>query len=209
MQSFFIWIFEQLFPQRCCVCKALDKQEFCFSCKSTIILNPMCVNRDSLSIYTLYDYNQLIIQIALKQWKYARRKSISETLLEGANLKELREYDEIIPVPMHRRREVERGTNHAELLAFQVSKVIKKPCSKKLKRTRSTTQQAKLNKQERRKNLENAFKVVGDVSEKKILLVDDIVSTGETLQACKKSLEQAGAKQIGAFCLARNQKNSL
>ncbi len=209
MQSFLIWLIQQLFPQRCCSCRKLSEQVICYACKSELYLDPKWVSRGEMDIYTLYDYAQRGIPLVLKQWKYTRKQQASALLLQETDLDELGHYDSVVPVPMHKKREVERGENHAELLAKEITEKLGLACKKSLKRIKATQQQAKLNKQERKNNLKKAFVVKDDVKGKYILLVDDIVSTGTTLLACKKVLEDAGAAQVDAFCLARNQKNSL
>ncbi len=114
--------------------------------------------------------------------------------------------DLIAPVPLHPRRFAERGFNQAELIAQDVGKSSGIPVSSDLlKRVRYTRIQARLNKDERIKNIKDAFKINKDIDikNKNILLVDDVFTTGSTLQECAKVLKQAGASSVRGFSVAR------
>ena len=113
--------------------------------------------------------------------------------------------DYIVPVPLHYRRFFKRGYNQSEVIASMLAKQLNKPYKNLLKRTRSTQRQATLSREERLKNLQGAFAVKkpAHVSGKKILLVDDVLTTGATLHACAEALQQAGSAEILVFTLAR------
>lgn len=113
--------------------------------------------------------------------------------------------DIIIPVPLHKRRYVERGFNQAEILAQRVAIQLAIPMSNNVRRARYTRQQAKLNREERLKNLDSAF-VVDDAEKlvgKHILIVDDVFTTGSTLNECAKALREVGVGEITSFSIAR------
>ena len=112
-------------------------------------------------------------------------------------------YDCIIPIPLHPARLSERGYNQSELLAREVSKLCGiEVRTDIIERKRNTKQQSKLSKKERGKNLLNAFTVKGDLSGKSILLLDDVITTGNTICACAEALTAAGAKDVRAVSLA-------
>ena len=113
--------------------------------------------------------------------------------------------DLIVPVPLHPRRFAERGFNQAELIGRLVSAVIRRPVVKALRRERYTAVQARLKRAERRENVRQAFVSKKDarLDGKKILLVDDVYTTGATLQECARVLRQAGAGQVMGFTVAR------
>lgn len=113
--------------------------------------------------------------------------------------------DYIIPVPLHRRRQAERGFNQAQVVAQLLSKKIKIPLALFLTRSRSTKQQAKLSRAERKKNVSEAFtmRTKIEIKDKTILLVDDVYTTGSTLQECAKVLINHGAQKVIGFTLAR------
>ena len=127
---------------------------------------------------------------------------LSAPLLNGNDFSDI---DYIVPVPLHYRRYFKRTYNQSELLASMLAKKINIPCCNLLKRVRSTQRQATLSREERLKNLKGAFaaKNPDKISGKKILLVDDVLTTGATLHACAEALHQAGAAKIVVFALAR------
>ena len=112
--------------------------------------------------------------------------------------------DCVTPVPMHPRRVRRRGYNHALLLAREVATGLGKPLEEVLVRTRNTRQQARLNDTQRLHNLDGAFAVSGDIAGKRVLLVDDVCTTGATANACAKALLENGASTVllVCFCLA-------
>jgi len=109
------------------------------------------------------------------------------------------EIDAIAFVPMHKKKEALRGYNQARLLAEYLAKELKKPLLKKnLIKIKETKDQNKLSKIERQVNLLDSFKAINchQFSGKKILLVDDIITTGATIGECGKELIQRGARKI-------------
>ena len=114
--------------------------------------------------------------------------------------------DCVVPVPMHVRRARSRGANHALLLAREVAAGLDLPLEEALIRTRNTRQQARLSDAERLHNLDGAFAVAGDVSGRRILLVDDVCTTGATANACAEALLQAGATAVLLACFSQAHK---
>ena len=117
----------------------------------------------------------------------------------------LREIDALVPVPLHAVRMREREFNQAALLAGQLSKERGIPVAEVLKRVRSTGTQTKLDRRRRRQNLRNAFtlKSGSKVEGMSLLLVDDVLTTGSTLDACASVLMEHGASSVCALTLAR------
>lgn len=111
--------------------------------------------------------------------------------------------DVIVPVPMHRRRELARGLNHAAHLADALSRQLGVPVEAGgLMRIRHTRQQARLARAERGQNLVGAFAANGAVKGKFVLLVDDVLTTGETANGCAQALMKAGARGVQLIALA-------
>ncbi len=110
--------------------------------------------------------------------------------------------ESVCAVPLHPKRQRQRGFNQSELIALEVAKERALPFLKALERTRSTRQQAKLHGLERQKNVENAFKANSSLKGN-VLLVDDVFTTGATLRDCERALLEAGAKQVYFMVLAR------
>ncbi len=111
--------------------------------------------------------------------------------------------DYIVPVPLHKRRLAERGFNQAELIANSLSLVTQIPVKNLLVRTKKTQQQAKLDVNNRAKNLKNAFICKYKLNNQTILLVDDVYTTGSTLDSAAKVLSTSGVQKITGFTLAR------
>jgi len=112
--------------------------------------------------------------------------------------------DVVVPVPLHWRRLLKRRYNQAALLALEISKrsaLRYEPAL--LKRTRHTPVQGHLSRMARQKNLQGAFQVIGDIDGLRILLVDDVMTTGATVLGCTKALLGAGAKEVRVVTLAR------
>ncbi len=114
--------------------------------------------------------------------------------------------DMIMPVPLHAKRLRQRGFNQALLLAHRMSERHGLPLVyDNLIRQRSTRPQVELKGDERIKNVKGAFTLrqPGKVEEKNIILVDDVFTTGATMNECAQVLKQAGATHVTAFTLAR------
>jgi ComF family protein len=118
--------------------------------------------------------------------------------------------DFLIPIPLHKRKFRERGYNQAEAIARGVSAVAGIPVRADIvRRTRFTETQTKLNVEARQKNMEDAFRVIPPKNEllrgKRCILVDDVITTGATLNACAEELRNAGASSVVAASLALAQ----
>jgi len=113
--------------------------------------------------------------------------------------------DCIVPIPLHALREFNRGYNQSELLAKQLSKRLNISLNRNLiKRVRATPKQSNLNKRHRQKNLRNAFAVNTKATiPKYIALIDDVMTTGATLEAATQTLLNAGVERVDVWCLAR------
>ena len=113
--------------------------------------------------------------------------------------------DMIVPVPLHWQRYLQRSYNQSALLAKMLSRKINISYKSPLKRIRKTPRQATLSRQERLENLKDAFIVPtpAKVAGKKILLVDDVLTTGATLHCCAEALLKAGAESVVIFTVAR------
>lgn len=116
-----------------------------------------------------------------------------------------REFDLIIPVPLHPARQRERGFNQAALLADLVSRKLSIPACPLLQRIRYTTTQTAFDRAERMENLRGAFRLrkKADVQQLRVLLIDDVLTTGSTLSECARVLKGAGATSVHAATAAR------
>jgi len=115
--------------------------------------------------------------------------------------------DLLLPVPLARCRLRERGFNQAGMLGRWLSAQVGVRCDEKLLlRTRETPAQQRLNAKARRRNLRQAFAVMGELTGKHVAVVDDVLTTGATAQAIAQVLRKAGARRVDVYCLARTPK---
>lgn len=122
------------------------------------------------------------------------------------------EVDVVVPVPLHWRRLLGRYYNQAAWLAYGLADQLQLPCQPQwVRRVRHTPPQARLSREERQRNMKRAFAVPASrhaaVAGKRILLVDDVMTTGATIEACADALKDAGAGDIYAVTLARTVRN--
>jgi len=119
--------------------------------------------------------------------------------------KSIRNWDLLIPIPLHKVKLRSRGFNQSELIVNAIAEVcsIKKD-NKILTRHRYTKNQAALPMKERAANVRGAFSVIDNlnIEGKKIILVDDVITTGSTMLECMKVLKEAGAKEVAALSAA-------
>jgi len=111
-------------------------------------------------------------------------------------------FEAVVPVPLHRSRLRRRGFNQAELLARGVAREINAPVSDTLQVVRRTRDQVELSAAGRRANVEGAY-AARDRARGRVLLIDDVFTTGATMSACAETLLRAGAREVQALSLCR------
>jgi ComF family protein len=151
------------------------------------------------------------IREAIQNYKYRQalwlQADLTQLLVALAHVEFAEEsVDAIMPVPLHRRRRRSRGFNQSELLAKGLGREIKVPLMlKNLVRIRYTITQTSLSANARMNNVHGAFATrhETDIAGKRILLLDDVMTTGATLSECARVLKNAGASFVVAFAVAR------
>jgi ComF family protein len=149
------------------------------------------------------------LKSVLQRYKYSPDISLAPSLAELVAERcplSATEYDVIMPVPLHVTRLRWRGFNQAQFLAHALSRKNRVPIDAlSLKRTRATLPQVELNERQRRRNVARAFDVVrpARVRGRRILLVDDVYTTGATVDECSQALLKAGAASFDVLVLAR------
>ena len=159
----------------------------------------------------IFLYQGIIRRIILK-YKFQEESYLYKTfvnfLLKNKNFFEkIEKYDTIVPVPISKKRKKKRGYNQSELLAkeiaYNANLVLEKESLYKIK---DIVEQSKLNKENRLKNIQGVYELVNKekLNKKKILLIDDIYTTGSTVNECSKVLREAKPKKIGVLTLAKD-----
>ena len=181
---------------------------FCPTCRTFLNQSTRrcssCLGSSSLSFNRSLGLFDPYYQTLLHHFKYKRKISLGKEL--GKRLGELlkqdefsKDYDYLMPVPLHNARERERGYNQSKILAEEISELTFLPLlDKVLIRKKNTRDQTNLNAEERERNVRGAF-VVRDNIElkgKKVILVDDVMTTGATLKECSRVLKEAGVKEV-------------
>ncbi len=181
----------------------LNAQGLCGLCAAGLI------RFDAAYSYGGYEGN---LRTLLHLYKYQRMRPLSVPLgrLMMRALPRDERIDAIVPMPLHWRRWLSRGFNQSDLLAREVGARSGLPVEDLLRRTRNTKVQAGLSGRERRQNVKDSF-ALPDPSRAKdrcLLLVDDVLTTGATLNAASGALKQAGARRIAILTLARPDRRS-
>lgn len=193
-----------LFPVFCLGC-GREGELVCGSCFQTIDTKGL-LGHFHLAI-TPYHEDWLIGKI-VREFKYNYVEEMSvviEKLVREFVVKHgdyFLNIDGVVPVPLHKKRRVERGFNQSEFLAQVVGRMINKPVMEALKRERNTKHQARLGREERLINVKEAFTALRQITGR-ILLVDDVYTTGSTMRECADTLLEAGANKVFGFSLAR------
>lgn len=148
------------------------------------------------------------LERVLGAFKFGRHQfladPLSALLMETLTGRDDRSFDCVVPVPMHPRKERERGFNQAELLAHELAKRTPYPLRRDLlRKTELRRPQSSLAKAERAANVRGAFTASEGSKGASVLLIDDICTTGETLNACAAALLKKGAERVCAVVVAR------
>ncbi len=177
----------------CHRCRGSKEKQY----KCSTIRSAFMYNKAGRSLVLAFKYN---MDLSLQ-------KFLSEHLISAFyKYNEIRDVDILIPIPLQRHKQNHRGFNQSELLANNLSSHIKKPMlTSVLIKHKKTKTQAFLNREERIRNVKDAFKCIGveKIKNKNILLVDDVATTSSTLESCAIELKKHGAKKVYALTLAR------
>ncbi|GIV01221.1 MAG: amidophosphoribosyltransferase [Fimbriimonadales bacterium] len=207
-------------PPKCCLCYDLDTPPICSECDAKLVPAwlggcprcgtgpaadcPFCIGLEGLDGARAAYVYEGAAGLAVRRLKFHRLVALGRPMsermlpvLESA----FPDADLIVPVPMHRLRMAMRGFNQSELLcsAFPQDRVRRDA----LFRIRYTRQQARLRGKERALSLRGAFRATPEVAGRRVLLVDDVMTTGATLRECADTLRSAGAVWVGALTFAR------
>ncbi len=204
-----------LYPPKCAGCDKMGEGVWCPNCERNVRLllaphhiQPLVLSDTvQLPVLSATTFDSPLRE-AIHEFKYNGTPALAAPLAHYLVLAWQRvnwPIDLIIPVPLYKRRRQERGYNQSEFLAIELARAMGLSINPSaLTRTRNTEQQAHLDAEMRRQNVADAFAAVpGLVEGKRVLLVDDVLTTGSTLRACALSLLQSGAADVSAMTLAR------
>jgi len=205
-----------IYPNVCGICDKICKENLCKKCE--IKLN----NIEKFKVDTYKEKNftkhiylfkyEGIIKENLIKFKFNEKpfiyKSFANFLIKNKKIcRFLKSYDIIIPVPIHYNRKVTRGYNQSALIAKELAKNLcinyeKNVLYKKIDNKPQSTK----NKEERKANVIGVYHTKNEykICNKKIILLDDIYTTGSTVNECAKVLKQAGAKRVDVITIAKD-----
>lgn len=227
------FLLKALYPQTCYFCGTLNKTPICQACQKKIVYikEPRCKKCGKPIRYAEKEYcedcqkrqfyfeqgrsiwlHKEPVTWSVYQFKYHNRRVFAEFYakelwrLYGKKLKDWG-IEAIIPVPLHWRRKRDRGFNQAELVARKLGKYARIPVhTRAVMRVRYTKRQKELNDKERKKNLKGAFRVSkGWKKVSKVLLIDDIYTTGNTIDEIARELKANGVEKIWFLTISIGQ----
>lgn len=223
MKTIITRLIDSVFAQHCLLCKTKSALIICTECKhqlkSHTIRCPRCARPSPSNLaciscqhtpplfdkaYACFDYKG-VIKHSIQQFKY--HEALYFAPFFAACLHEMIDWsdvDAILAVPLHRKRLISRGYNQSQQLAKRLGRKTGKPVvSHYVKRMKNTAPQHTLDKTARAKNPKGAFKLIKPIPYKKLLIIDDVMTTASTLNALCKTLQQAGSHHIIVACVAR------
>ena len=223
--SFFEKLIRLIYPVKCMVCDTILSEDaalyICDPCKKSlprykgkIVKNMSLPYLDG--IFAAF-YYQDGIETAIHNMKFKNHPKLAKTIgillcEELIKQETLPDIDYIVPIPMHPKKKRQRGYNQSELLARQAAQFLQKEVRTDiLIKTKNTKSQSLLKREERLINLESAFEVNDDIAinntyKKSILLVDDVLTTGTTINTCAKVLKDNGFSFVYALVIAMAEK---
>lgn len=197
---------------------AIEADYFCKDCK-TPFLNHFPLDdegRCSLcrlgltgfdTVYTFGSYEETLRGL-IHLFKYQKVRPLAKPLgaLIARAIPREHSFDLIVPMPLHWKKRWTRGYNQSELLAKEVARRWGVPVKKIVRRVKATAPQAGLSNSKRRLNVRGAFATGESVKGLRILLIDDVLTTGATAGACAKVLKRAGASHVAVAAVARTDR---
>ncbi len=209
-----IFLLETLYPKQCLICGKKEKDAICSKCYNKLKIESKIdtyTNKSFEEHLYIFKYEgkirQLIINYKFKEKAYLNELFAKIILKNEKICRKIKKYGIIIPVPIHKKRKNERGYNQSELIARKLAKSLKlELVTDSLIKQKNTLPQSTLSKKQRIENTKQVYKIQNrqKIENKKIILLDDIYTTGATTEECSKILKQNGAKQILVLTIAKD-----
>ena len=207
-----------LFPPVCGICGKLDKNSLCNKCKIRLQKNALCKienYKDTSSYFDehiyLFQYTGEIRDTILK-YKFNEKSYIYRTFLEFIKNNEkictqIKKYDIIMPIPISKKRMKKRGYNQSEIIAKNIAKMFNMEYKENvLVKRKDNNPQSEMGQDKRKSNVKGVYIIKNNekINQKKILLIDDIFTTGNTVNECAKILIENSANNVGIFTIAKD-----
>ena len=200
------------------ICGKLNEDFLCKKCEKILESHAKFEIQEKQNINLYFDKHLYIFQYEgiirklIIDYKFNEKsylyKTFANFLLKNQKFFEiLKSYDTIIPVPISKKRKKERGYNQSTLIAREISKRLKIEINTScLYKAKDIVAQSTLNREEREQNIKGVYQLknVKKLENKKILLIDDIYTTGSTLNECSKILRKSNPKVITCFTMAKD-----
>lgn len=213
-----------LYPPICGICEKISKDTLCPKCNLELkkqaevnILQKEEIEENIKKekyfeeLMYIFKYEgqvrKLILDYKFNEKSYLYKTFVNFLLKNEKIFENIKKYDKIIPVPISKKRNKERGYNQSMLIADEIAnKTNLGLVNNCLIKTKNIIEQSKLNKEDRQQNIQGVYSLQNErlITNKKILLVDDIYTTGSTVNECCKILQQANPKTIGVLVLAKD-----
>ena len=209
-------IINMLYPKICGFCKQICKDNICPRCNYNLKhMEQKKIKKVEEKYYDelafIFKYEGLIRERLIEYKFYEGAylyKFFSDYIINNkkyANF--INNYDIIIPVPVHKKREKKRGYNQTELIANKLAEELKIGVETNiLIKEKNTKPQSTMNKENRVINAKNVYKIKNEerIYQKKVLLLDDIFTTGSTVEECSRMLKLANPSKIGVMVIAKD-----
>lgn len=200
-------LIEAILPRRCTGCGKEGKY-ICEKCSLFLSEAPSIFPGNGLEeLVSVWEYEGLIKKLIFKIKYEGIFDAIDELIKKAFEKREpcLSENTIITFVPMFKKKEKQRGFNQAELIAQKIGKMTERRVVPLLEKIKDVPSQTELNKEEREKNVKGIFRVLKQFSASfsDVLLVDDVWTSGATMNECCKVLRKAGVKKVWGFTIAR------
>ena len=215
LKKVLIFLLSIIYPQCCALCGKISAEVCCKEYSKEydfkvekIIFEEKYFDKHIYFFQYEKDIRNLILSYKFKDKSYLF-KFFSEIIIKNKKIcRILKSYDIIIPVPIHKKRKVERGYNQSELIAKEIANKILnlKYENKLIIKKINNQQQSKLNREYRQKNVIDAYEIINGekIKDKRIVLFDDIYTTGSTVNEISRLLKENGAKRILVVTIAKD-----
>ena len=226
-------IINLIYPQTCGICGKINNKTICSKCNIQLkkqekmgILTKEKLEENSLEmekhfeeLMYIFKYEgqirELILDYKFNEKSYMYKTFVNFLLKNKKIFENIKKYYKIIPVPISKKRYKERGYNQSLLIAKEISMQISYETNNNIKlelvnncliKTKNIIEQSKINKEDRQHNIQGVYTLKNGsiLTNKSILLIDDIYTTGSTVNECSRVLQQAKPNKIGVLVLAKD-----